>query len=183
MQSPVVSGALTYTELIMAAKNEEQRQSELRKRRNYQSGLRVRGPKESGGGKPSGTFNPSSKSEAADKRLCYKCGKPGHIAKNCRVSKSESKGGGVKKDSTKQPNTRQVQVDDGQDPEGEEASGHSVPKPESEDFSDNPLAYLFSSEDRDSVKLVHVKDQGSHSQMAKVSIQGFPTEGIIDRYG
>lgn len=38
MRSPAVSGALAYPELIMAAKNEEQRQSELKKRRSYQVG-------------------------------------------------------------------------------------------------------------------------------------------------
>ncbi len=42
MQSAAVSGALTYTELVMAAKNEEQRQAELKKRSNYRSGLRPR---------------------------------------------------------------------------------------------------------------------------------------------
>ena len=40
MQNAAVAGALTYTELIMATKNEEQRQSELKKRHNYQFGLR-----------------------------------------------------------------------------------------------------------------------------------------------
>ena len=37
MNSPNVSGALTYKELVMAAKNEERRQSELKKRRQYQN--------------------------------------------------------------------------------------------------------------------------------------------------
>ena len=37
MQSPNVSGALTYKELVMAAKNEERRQSELQKRKHYQN--------------------------------------------------------------------------------------------------------------------------------------------------
>ena len=37
MQSPNVSGALTYKELVMAAKNEERRQAGLKKRRQYLS--------------------------------------------------------------------------------------------------------------------------------------------------
>ena len=37
MQSPSVSGALSYKELCMAAKNEEKRKAELRKRRTYRS--------------------------------------------------------------------------------------------------------------------------------------------------
>lgn len=36
MRSPAVSGAMAYQELTMAAKNEEQRLKELRKRKQYQ---------------------------------------------------------------------------------------------------------------------------------------------------
>ena len=37
MRAPAVSGALTYKELCMAAKNEEKRQAELKKRQEYQN--------------------------------------------------------------------------------------------------------------------------------------------------
>ena len=37
MQSATVSGALTYRELCMAARTEEQRKAEMRKRRQYRS--------------------------------------------------------------------------------------------------------------------------------------------------
>ena len=38
MRSPSVSGALSYQELCMAAKNEEKRQAELKKRQEYNMG-------------------------------------------------------------------------------------------------------------------------------------------------
>ena len=171
MRSPSVSGALAYQELIMAAKNEEQRQSVLRKRRTYQSTF---GVKEPGGSKPggsqlSGSFQPRPRSdEFVEKRTCYKCHKTGHISKHCHMKKTESKGSDQQRDS----NTRQVQTED--------ALGSRDGNPqEGDDESTDPLAYLFSSEE-DSVKLVHVQDHGSHSRLAKVSIQGFPVEGIVD---
>ena len=183
MQNAAVSGALTYTELIMAAKNEEQRQSELKKRRNYQFGLRPRESKDNNRSRPSGanrTFNPASKvQDATDRRLCYNCGKPGHIAKNCRTKKSESKGGG-NNNSTKQPNTRQVQTENTPSEDVQALQRSDVSQPEHVNPSGSLLSCLYSSEGDDSVLLIRVEDQGSQSQWAKVSIQGFSTDGIID---
>ena len=45
MRSPSVSGAITYKELVMAARNEEKRLSELKKRQQY---LTPAKPQESG---------------------------------------------------------------------------------------------------------------------------------------
>ena len=42
------------------------------------------------------------------------------------------------------------------------------------------LSCLYSSEGDDSVLLIRVEDQGSQFQWAKVSIQGFSTDGIIE---
>ena len=93
MHNPSVSGALTYQELCMAARNEEKRQTELQKRRMYQpvgrdqhvnsqlSRNRNRQP-------PSrqliqNTLNIS--------KQCYNCGKLRHLAKDCRTRSAESK--------------------------------------------------------------------------------------------
>ena len=154
----------------MAAKNEEQRQSELRKRRTYQSTF---GFKEPAGGKPggskpggsqfSGSFQPRPRSdEFVEKRTCYKCHKTGHISKHCHMKKTESKG-------SDQSNTRQVWTEDAH------GGRDGNPQEGDEESTDNPLA-----SEEDSVKLVHVQDHGSHSHLAKLSIQGFPVEGIVD---
>ena len=177
LRNPAVSGALTYRELIMAAKNEEQRQCELKKRRNYQS---VSGGQPGGGGykeRPSdrnksrnGGFRerPSDRSKngkptpssGAGAPVCHKCGKTGHFAHSCWAKKTESRGSNHKPAAAKNPHARQVTS-------------------KSQSAEDDLLGYLFSSDD-DSVKMVRVKDEGSHSQMAGVLVQGFPVEGIID---
>ena len=178
LRNPAVSGALTYPELIMAAKNEEQRQSELRKRQHYQVRPGERGFKESVAGgrkfRESGSGDGVSKERRGDKsdpspqkqglpekRVCYNCGKPGHLANKCWSKKTESRGSNHKPAVTTGSSTRQVKTT----------------QPPEEEVS--PLTYLFSSDD-DSVRMVRVKDEGSHAQMAGVQVQGFSTEGIVD---
>ena len=156
MHSPAVSGARTYQELSMAARTEEQRQLELRKRRQYYSAPSPRSPKERQLEKSPGKPEQSGKPE--DKRLCYKCGKPGHLFKNCRHGKTESRGQ-TTSGSSKEPSTRQVNAE---------------PKDQ------NPMSYLFSDDDDEVVNVVRVQDHGSQSRMAEVVIQGFPAEGIVD---
>ena len=75
----------------MAGKNEEQRQKELKKRKQYQS---VPDPEKPKGG--SGTQNPPMRNLPNQKPtptfVCYHCGKSGHTSRYCRIKKSESKG-------------------------------------------------------------------------------------------
>ena len=176
LQNAAVSGAQNYRELVMAAKNEEQRLSELKKRRSYQTGTGARGfvdshsrngagEKVPRGGK-GGSTGPkgAEKQDPPTKQVCYNCGKPGHFANKCWSKKSESSGGGKKTETksggsgAKLPQTRQVVTQ----------------------TEDRPLDLLESSSDEeDSVKLI-VKDSGSRSRKAKVLIQGFETEGIVD---
>ena len=77
MQSPAVSGALAYHELCMAARNEEKRKAELRKRKSYHShtGL-TPAPRKDFGKRPS-RFEPSRN---FIRDTCFKCGKLGHRA-------------------------------------------------------------------------------------------------------
>jgi hypothetical protein len=115
MQNSTVSGALTYQELCMAARNEEQRKAEMKKRRQYRNmehGPDGRGQRSSHNqsrnhsGTHSYTKNSSKSQDSGDRkqsspvstgnegvRLCYQCGKPGHLARDCRARKSESRGG------------------------------------------------------------------------------------------
>ena len=77
LKAPAVSGAQSYKELCLAAKNEEKRQAELRKRVQYQS----KQPKKPSG-LPSSTPPPKV---APGTHRCYGCGRtgprlPSHIA-------------------------------------------------------------------------------------------------------
>ena len=91
IRSPSVSGALAYKELCMAAKHEEKRQLELRKRQESEwiSGGRDnrlrdnrfrrsndRGELPIPGNDPTGNRNNTKK--------CYICNQTGHLARNCQ---------------------------------------------------------------------------------------------------
>ena len=134
MKAPSVSGAQTYKQLCLVAKNEEKRLAELRKGQHY--------------GTPQATTpNPA---QGSDKR-CYVCNKAGHLAWDCKASKSESRGRPVST-STRPLNTRTVQTHQGAET--------SVTSP-----GLNPIDFLFSdSSDSDNdgeVRVVRVNDGGS----------------------
>ena len=95
MHSPSVSGALTYKELIMAAKNKEKRQSELKKRQQY-----LNPPKSPASGvvSPNESTNvktdhskPLSLPEHTTKVHCHNCRKIGDMKRDC-LYKTESTG-------------------------------------------------------------------------------------------
>ena len=110
MKSPSVSSAMSYKELCMTVRNEEGRQAELQKYRNYrkidplhlelinmQKNIYQNGNSE--GLRPKPVYF----------SICYKCNKVGHLAKDCRMKKSESHGG--KKDQRgKSEGSNQVRV-------------------------------------------------------------------------
>ena len=167
MQNSTVSGALTYQELCMAACNEEQRKAKMKKRRQYRNveqGPDGRGQrishnqsrnhsgthsykKNSSKSQDSGYRKQSSPVSTGREgvRLCYQCGKPGHLARDCRASKSESRGGGSTKTTTKQVTTLQDQED-----------------------QEDPRDYLLPDSDNGGVKLIHVRDRGSRPRRAQV---------------
>lgn len=107
MKAPAVSGAQDYKQLCLAARNEEQRLSELEKRQQYAEtssapSRPVRPPPADL--KSSGSPSPKN-GKSKEPRRCYNCNKPGHLARDCRAKASESAGrpgskGGVS--STKQ---------------------------------------------------------------------------------
>ena len=164
----------------MAACNEEQRKVEMKKRRQYQNvehgydGREQRtrhNPSRKRSGthsyKKNSTKSPDSEDvkqpspASTSKELCYQCGKTGHLARDCRTSKSESRG----RDSSARKQTlttKQVTTAlDGGDQE-------------------DPRDYLLPDSDDGNVKLVHVQDRGSQPRRAQVQIGGVLAWGIVD---
>ena len=161
MKSPAVSGAQNYKELCLAAKNEEKRQAELRKRqeyhrRNNQEQKKVGGMQQQWS---TPTTQPTGK-YMSPKQIgprCYACGRYGHIERNCRMKKPESRGQ-TQRDPTQ---NRRVEVREESKPE---------------DF-----LYSSTSDSEDGeIRIVKVNDEGSQTVCAKVQIAGVPAYGIID---
>ena len=153
MQSPNVSGALTYKELIMAAKNEERRQTELKKRKQY-----LNAPKASASAmstakscevKP-GTSMPKPHRADRNNKFCDFCQRPGHLRCECRHRiKSESTGtGAANRRNSPSVGTKQVKADNSPN------EGHTM--------LEDPLDSLFStdSDEEQEVRLVRVDDNG-----------------------
>ena len=94
-------------------------------------------------------------------KKCYICDKSGHLARDCKAGKSESRGRSV-------PSTKQVRANQG--------AGTSSGGP-------NPMDFLFSdSSDSDDCELrvVRVNDGGSQPKCVRLRIQGVPVVGILD---
>ena len=176
LRSASVSGAMSYKELCMAAKNEEQRQAELKKwhtNSRSQSGFTNKGRYDDKSSKDK-SFKPSQNSRMQARgssqtnsgsngnptyqQRCYLCNQLGHIAKYCKQSKSkETESSGGSSQVTTRPNE----------------NGSTVRSPE------DPHTFLYSDSDS-SVDTVRVKDKGSKPQYVNVQVQGVPTSSIID---
>ena len=165
MKAPAVSGATKYRELCVAAKNEEKRQAELRRRQQYSKSTHARQPQIEGARNTANSSQrrpaTSSPSSGADAKKCFLCKKPGHLMRDCRTKKPENTGSG------RPTVTKQVTVN--ALPDG----GTKCP---------NPYDLLFSSdsEDEEAVRQIRVTDQGSKSQHARVIVHGVPADGVID---
>ena len=129
---------------------------------------------------------------------CFYCNRIGHRAQDCRKKKrdlgeSESRG------PSHPVTTKQIRV--GEDQSTLNAPSHtshnppqlntSVPSSSSSAVSivaesctsiQSPLTLLFSGSESetDDVRQIHITDNGSHSQLARVDVQGVPADGIID---
>ena len=183
MKAPSVSGALSYQALCVAAKSEERRLAELRKRKQYQSpqpkqttsqpqvssgGSRFKPGQRSGrssGASQSkqGKGDNSSASIDPGSRKCWNCNETGHMAYNCPKPRRESTG----RSNHKPASTKMVS-----------SAETTTLSPE---ILDDPLQYLLSdSEDTSEVRQVRIQDEGSKPQRANVTVGGVPMLGVID---
>ena len=123
MEAPAVSGAADYQALRMAAKAEEKRLAELKKRRQYRPDSRRSNttdttPKSSKKGDRSMTDQNSDRSTKTGKSRsqrriagrCWNCDRPGHMATECRAPKSGASGKTQNGGSSRSPRTNQVQT-------------------------------------------------------------------------
>ena len=167
MKSPGVSGAQSYRDLCIAARNEEKRQVELRKKQKYGARAPTSNGVVSSGVMPSGHNRTSRARGSQGERLCFVCRSPDHLERSCPKKKSPRESE-VKPSPRPMPSTRCVR--------GTSQAGLDTPNQ-----TDNPFDLLYSdSDDSGGVRVVRVNDTGSKSQYIKLIVAGVPTLGVID---
>ena len=177
MKASSVSGAGTYQALCLAAKNEERRLAELRKRHLYRGVASSALRKKSLPGHSQTTVAPSHKRGHGERRSppkdsrsgksslrCYNCNKVDHLSKDCKKPRTESKGRSEAKPpsntrNSSTANTRQV----------------ATTKP-----AEDPLDFLLSRSDDEVVKKVELRDEGSVPKCVSLLTQGVAATGLID---
>ncbi len=187
MERPAVSGAQTYKELCAAAKNEEKRIAELKKRRHYHSRSSQANqqptPRRDRSWQPPAYTQEAARQRSQDKPSkgstgqrnnrdllqCYTCGKPGHFARDCKLPRGESRGSWQGKAVTKTVHAATASTGQKHQP-GEK---------------ERPEDFLASSSESDEdanthVRQVRMEDKGSHARCVRVQVQGVPMFGIID---
>ena len=175
VMAPAVSGAKTYQELCIAAKNEERRQLALSQRQLYRQ-EQTTGYRENrcSGDVPTPRFIPGNtrtpEQGPRETKRCYICNGQDHLAKQCRAFKTESKGDGHKRNTQQKPATaKKVESDLSEDAAKEENY-----------FNLMDILYSSSDSDNGEVKSIRVSDEGSKARCARVLVQGVPAYGIID---
>ena len=159
-----MSGAGTYQALCLASKNEERRLAELRKRQQYKKS--ISNPPQTPATSVQTTKRPSERRPVPrEKPRCYNCDAIGHLMKDCKEPKSESKGKPAAEPSSATTKTQ---------------GGSSTKQVTTAEISEDPLEYLLSGSDEETVKKVELKDRGSEPKCVTVLLQGVPATGLID---
>ena len=157
MSGPAVSGAEAYQALCLAAKNEERRLLELRKRRLYH---RSTMPPQLSARKDGDTILKRSeqRSKSASNLKCYYCQKAGHYARDCKSKKEDESKGLVRK----KWNAKQVQSSSLKLLMDRNITDSSISRKLIENTIIDPLSVLYSSDS--DVSVVRVNDRGSKPQ-------------------
>ena len=178
MSAPAVSGAQRYRELCLAARNEEKRLQELKRRQfskpSTPDKTRAHFQDKKTQGQPNTKPTQPAKSSAFDSSIrCFYCKKLGHISRDCRAQKRESSG---RQDQQKEKSAGAKQV------HTEPIDDHTEDYAVGDNSSDAMRSLLFSSDSErsDDVRQIRVTDQGSEPRHAKVEVQGVPARGVID---
>jgi len=191
MEAPAVSGAQSYPELCLAAKNEERRQTELAKRQQYARNS-LQSPNSNyirGRASTHDYLNPKPPTRLTTQRKCYVCGSPNHLANRCDSRKQESQG--LKRQDGSNSSARPTQTGTTQPRRASmvvggkdahvESSSVTAGRSASQEETQNPLDLLYSSESDDGeVLTVRLSDRGSKAQSVRLLVQDVPAIGIID---
>ena len=142
MQAPAVSGAQSYAQLCVAARNEQHRQEELQKRQSYNERRtgRVTQPAQ-----PSGAVPAQRNASQEGIKRCFICNKVGHLKKDCRQNRRpEQRTGHARTNQVRGPQQQEPRI----------ATSTNV----------DPLTFLQSSSDEEVVRQVRVNNKGSLTQ-------------------
>ena len=176
-----MSGVDSYNALCIAAKSEERRLQELKKRQQYSKvSVGSKPPARSSLTSKNTTNSNSSHSKgrgsssrgSTEKRTCFVCEEPGHIASNCPKKITESRGRG------KPPVQKSVTVGVSGTPLKQVQVAQSV-ETETPSSAEDLLGLLLS-DSEDQVSLVQIQDSGSNAKGVVVQVQGVPAVGVID---
>ena len=163
MRGPAVSGATKYQELHVAAKNEEKRLAELRRRQQYSKSSAPSRQTQFGHAKansdsPRHPVYGNKSGGGAEAKKCFLCKKPGHSMRDCKMNNAGS---------SRPVSTREVTI-----------SG--PPERRTEQPSRYDLLYSSDSEEGEDERQIQVTDEGNQSQLAHMIVQGVPADGMID---
>ena len=173
MKAPGVSGVDSYSALCIAAKSEERRLQELRKRQQYNkvpTGSRppARPPLSSKNASSSSSSLPKGRGSSrgsTEKRTCFVCDQPGHIAINCPKQRTESKGRG------KPPFRRPVAAGNSDTPLKQVQVAQKA-EAQTSSAAEDLLSVLLSDSEKEHVNLVQIQDKGSSAKGMVVQVQG-----------
>ena len=91
-KAPAISGAQSYKELCIAAKNEERRLAELKRKKQYTKEFPYHPTNKNNQQQDSSTRKDDKRSKPPRQVRCYVCNSPDHLARDCKATKSESRG-------------------------------------------------------------------------------------------
>ena len=165
MRAQAVSGAQSYKELCLAARNEEKRLAEFRKWQQYhqvgKDTSKSRDSDKRGEPKDKKMRADSLALVPQDARKCFVCHWAGHLACDC-TKRTQNRGR-----RNEQPSSKQIAT-------GQSSNADTDQK--------RTLQLLFPADDESGSKVdvVRVPDRGSRPRSARVDIQGVPAYGVVD---